>query len=1061
MKVSISRRSFLASASVGAAATVPTTSLLAAAKPGRLAVVDLRTSQLARPLGLDDRRPTLSWRLEGTTDFRQTAYRIRVASSEHALPAGPGDLWDSGWLASSDACHAIYAGQPVSSRQRCFWIVEVRDAAGVTFASDVAWWEMGLLASSDWSGTWLAAEDELERDDRAETPLWSFAAAPSSGVRLFRLPFESGESEALVTLAVDGILTSLTLDGKSIEIPRHDPNAFGGRPALRASLPMGAGRHVLAAEVAALPGYFAKPQVGVAAQIRLEGKESVRRISQGWRTSLDPSGPWRQPGAPESGWSPATSPEPQPLFPWPATPASLLRREFTLDAAPNQARLYVAALGGYELWINGQRVGDGALQPEQSDFAHHLPYRSHDVARLLRRGVNVVAAVVGDGYYASYMAPTGRYSFGPAPRRLLLQLEARLAGRTTIVATDKEWRIASSPIRYSEIYGGEDQDSAFEQRGWTEPGFDARAWSLAWAAPTPTVPLVARMTPPVRITRQLAPVAIRRLAADRHIVDFGQNFAGRVRLKLPAGAATSVRVRHAEVLGADGELDRRNLRAARAEDNYRLATGVEATLEPTFTYQGFRYAEILGPRSLDVSQVGGLVMSSDLKETGTISIGNPLIQKIWTNTLWSQRSNFVGVPTDCPQRDERLGWTGDAQVFWDAAAFNMDVGMFTREWLREVRAGQSAGGAFPLWAPIPAAASFGPQAVPGWSDVGIMLPYISYLRYGDRAIVDENWLAMRRYVDGVLRTNPDGLWTKERGADFGDWLSVDAKSPADETTPKTLVATAMLARSLAQLASMAGWTGRDAEAVELRRLHDRVRSAFAKTFVTSEGRVGNGSQTSHILALALDLAPQGTRSRVADLLVADIRKRGTALSTGFLGTPLALDALADTGHADVAYDLLLRSDFPSWGHMIRKGATTMWERWNGDTGDIAMNSFNHYAFGAVTGFLYRRLGGITPLTPGFASVRIAPALDPRTGDVTCRYDSVRGPIEVDVRHVGTKTSLSVRLPAGMHGEVLLPAGAHAIGEGTRSASGSEAIYNIRQGRHDFIVGQHGATGAHL
>lgn len=250
----------------------------------------------------------------------------------------------------------------------------------------------------------------------------------------------------------------------------------------------------------------------------------------------------------------------------------------------------------------------------------------------------------------------------------------------------------------------------------------------------------------------------------------------------------------------------------------------------------------------------------------------------------------------------------------------MDVGSFTRDWLRELRAGQSANGAYPLWAPLAAAASFGPQAMPGWSDAGVMLPYISYLRYGDRAVVDENWTAMRRYVDGVLKVNPDGLWAKERGADFGDWLSVDARTPADETTPKTLVATAMLARSVDQLVLMAGWTGRTGDAADLRRQHDLIRATFIKAFVGLDGRVGNGSQISHILALAFDLTPGDLRARVADGLVADIRRRGTALSTGFLGTPVALDALADSGHADVACDLLLRTEYPSWGHMIRKGA---------------------------------------------------------------------------------------------------------------------------------------------
>jgi alpha-L-rhamnosidase len=808
-----------------------------------------------------------------------------------------------------------------------------------------------------------------------------------------------------------------------------------------------------------MPGYFGKPKVAIAAQVRLPG--GAERLGEGWTTSVGAADGWRGVGPAAGDWSAAQPVEDPPVFPWPATPGRSMRQTFTLKGSPSEGRLYIAALGGYDIWVNGQRVGDDTLRSEPADYAHRIPYRAYDVGPFLRAGENVVAVMVADGFYASYSAPAGRYAFGAAPRRVLLQVEAMAGGKSVVVGSSDSWRAATSPLRYSEIYGGEDWDAAFEQRGWTSPGFDAAGWDPVWVAPVPTAPLMARLAPPVRVTRELAPRSIRALGGDRHLVDFGQNFAGRVRLKLVHPTGQTVSVRHAEILTPGGEIDQRNLRAARAQDTYRLAAdGAAVTLEPRFTYQGFRYVEVSGVATLAADAVRGLVLNSDLQQTGHLGVENPLIQKIWTNALWSQRSNFVGIPTDCPQRDERLGWTGDAQVFWATAAFNMDVTTFTREWLRDVRAAQGPTGGYPLFAPLARNAAFGPpQATPGWADAGVMLPYVAYLHSGDRTIVDENWTAMRRYVDGLLALNPTGLWKEQRGADFGDWLAVDAKWPGEETTPKTLVATAMLARSVSQLAQLALWTGRADDAQSLTAAHAKIKAAYIEAFVRPDGSVGNDSQCGYILTLALDLAPPSLRAAAAARLVADIRRRGVALSTGFLGTPLALDALADTGHADVAFDLLLRTEAPSWGHMIEKGATTMWERWNGDTGDVAMNSYNHYAFGAVGAFLYTRVAGVEPLEPGFGRVRIAPLLDPRTGQVSCRYDSVRGPVQVEIRHAGGAALVTVTIPPGVQAEVVLPVG--STGPRSVAAHGSTAgtTFQVDQGTHVFQVRNVGARPA--
>ena len=1013
------RRSFMAtSAFLGLSANQAR-----AASTLRFGATQLRTAMRKNPIGIDDRHPSLSWRVAGPDETMQSAYRILVASSSSLLGRNVGDIWDSGRIEGA-ACTGIqYEGRPLRSRETCHWKVQVWNEKGNTGWSDPAYWEMGLLEAKDWTGDWLAAEDAVEREDRLSGVQWVGGNAPAPDKpRSFRLAFRSDAGDALLTIFGDGVMSRLELDGKPLALPARDPNAFGGAPATRLALQLPAGDHLLSLDIAPAPGFFIKPFVSIAGQIRLPALNgSSKRLSGNWETRLGEA----------ENWVVAPLLDTQPIFPWPPTPARLLRRRFSNDGAIVQARLYAAALGGYRLSLNGRRVNDDELQAEPVNYAVRIPYRAYDVTDLIQKGTNCLGAVIGDGYYASYQAPDGRYAFGSAPRRLQLMLElTRFDGSIERIITDNQWRHARAPILMSEIYAGEDQDLRSQSQGWDRPDFDDSKWDRCWTAPTPIAPISAALAEPVRIIRQLPPVAIRKLGDARHIVDFGQNFAGRVRLQVKGVAGQPITVRHAEILSEQGELDRRNLRAARAEDRYWLRGDGSETLEPVFSYQGFRYAEISGVSTLTSDMIAGLVLSSAMPETGTFQISSPDVQKLWLNTLWSQRSNFMGIPTDCPQRDERLGWTGDAQIFWDAASFNMDVGAYTRAFSRTMRDAQAGNGAYPLWAPSPQGLGWGTDSpTPGWADAGVMLPYTAYLHSGDRTIVDENWQAMTAYAQGIFAKNPDGLWSTGRGADLGDWLALDAKSPMDATTPKALIGTAMLARSVEQIAQMAEWTGRADEAVTWRAHHDRVRSAFASAFVRADGTVGNGSHCSYILALRLNLVPQALRAKAAALLAADIRKRGTLLTTGFLGTPLALDALVDVGETQLAFDLLLRTEFPSWGYMARKGATTIWERWNGDTGDVAMNSFNHYALGAVCGFLYRRVGGIEPVEPGFARFRVAPVFDARVPGISTKLVSVRGLIETRWAYQSSAVTLELTVPTNSRADVVLPDGPRTVGPG--------------------------------
>ncbi len=1024
-------------------------------------VAGLKCEQLETPLGLETQRPRLSWRLESEREgAAQSAWRIRVASAPEALAGGGADVWDSGKVSSDQCFDIVYAGPPLASRQRRWWTVDVWDETGAPAEAPApSWWEMGLLSPDDWSATWIAVESDEDRADRAARLVWVWGETDADALtRQFRLTFEAGEVSAAVLIAgARDRITAMALDGRAIALPVLSPHGFS-RQSVEAydlgALP--AGRHVLAIEttVGARPNDPRPPRGAFAGLLKLRGAGgTIRRITtRDWRTSADAAPGWTEPGFDDGGWAGASSSSLNLGQTWPPTPAMLLRRAFALDEPVAQARLYATALGAYEAFLNGTRVGDAMLAPESTDFRKRALYQVYDVTDLVRPGANALAAHVGDGWFASVIAPGGRYAFGPAPRRFLAQLELTFAdGARRVVATDGDWRIAPSPVVASEIYNGETYDARREQPGWSEAGFDGAAWAQAQAGETPPARLVAQTSPPLRITGTLVAKSVTEPKPGVFVFDFGQNFAGVAQLCVRGAAGDRVRLRFAEILRPDGEVDQTNLRVARATDTYVLrGDPAGERFTPHFTYHGFRYVQVEGyPGRPTAADLEGLVLQSDLPITGSLRIDNAVIQQLWRNTVWSQRSNFTGVPTDCPQRDERLGWLGDACVFWDAAAFNMDVYAFTQRFAGDMRDAQGPAGGFPNFAP--AARKGTEEPAPGWADAGVVLPWTAWMRYGATSIIDAHWDAMMRYLACLEEANPDHLWRNGRGFDFGDWLALEAKQPGDPTTPKDLIGTAWWAHSAGLAAGMAAATGRSDEARRLTAMRGEIAEAFQGAYVTGDGSIGNGSQTSYILPLKFDLVPEELRAAAAKRLADDIERRGKVLSTGFLGTPFALDVLADAGRTDLVYDLLLRTEFPSWGYMIAKGATTIWERWNGDVGDVSMNSFNHYAFGAVCGFLFRRIAGIEPTSPGFKTFRVRPELDPRVPSAGADYDSVLGRISTDWTWIpGERFHLDLRVPPTASAVVDLPAslGATLSLDGARRAAGE---LTLGAGQHRISV----------
>ena len=1096
-ELQINRRQWLLA--TGALAATPPRLLYADSPAQR--VVRTRTECIDRPMGLEVAQPRFSWALESpSAGVRQTAYRIVVATSDALLSTGP-YLWDSGRV-DSDRCFDVpYQGHGLLTGQRAWWRVEVwsnRDSAAAL--AEPTWFEMGLLQPGDWLAQWLAVEGREEKADRAAGLHWIWGEAaldPRPQKFRFRCTLPGQPVHAELLLAAKDNLKGVWVNGKAVALPPPGQVFWGTM--LRLPAELGAGANVVCVEATANTSGFAPPDGGaVAALLKVTGPDGqVTRFTTGpdWRTSNSEGGAaqasgsaegdgstgaaanasatssaapnWTQPNFDDHAWPTAVpSKAHTQCEPWLPQPAMLLRHEFNIAKPIARARLYATALGAYEPRINGQRVGDAHLSPEISVASDHVFYQCYDATPLLVQGRNALGALVGDGWYASaFTWQNERYSLGSGPRRFLAQLVVDYRdGTRDVIGTGPQWRMTESAVRSSEIYNGEDYDARAEVHGWDGAGFDVSAWDLCALGQHPPVKLLAQIDPPIRNTKTLPVLRLLKPRPGVFVCDFGQNFSGWCRLQVSGSAGTTVQLRYAEILQPSGEVDMSNLRGAKATDRYTLrGDPAGETYEPRFTYHGFRYVEITGvPDDLTAESALGIVVHTDATVTGEFTAQNDTVQKVWNNAFWSQRSNFFGVPTDCPQRDERMGWMGDIQVFLDAAAFNMDVDAFIRRFMTEVRAGQTSDGGFPVVTPQPL--TFPEMVTSGWSDAGVILPWTLYRRYGETRVIEENWQAMEGWLRYMAGPNPDFIFRHGRGLDLGDWLSVDAKQPADETTPRVLVATAYWAYCATLMWEMAQATGRTRDAERYARMRADIGRAFAKEFVQADGTIGNGSQTSHVLALHFGLVPAERRAAAGKHLAADIRGRGMKLSTGFLGTPYLLDVLADAGEVDVAVSLLLQAAYPSWGYMLAKGATTMWERWNGDVGDVGMNSYNHYAFGAVVGFMYRRLAGIAPAAPGFRRIEIAPIYDKRIGPVQARYDSCVGRIRTKVS--GDErglTRLEVEIPPNCGAQVHLPHRSQPWREGRHALDGrsdlhivkrgpAELVLEVGSGRYDFIQG---------
>jgi alpha-L-rhamnosidase len=668
-----------------------------------------------------------------------------------------------------------------------------------------------------------------------------------------------------------------------------------------------------------------------------------------------------------------------------------------------------------------------------------------------------------------------RNIYGGHPR-LLAQLEVELAnGKTQRIVTDRSWRTTrEGPIRASDILDGEAYDARREMPGWDRVGFDDRSWQTAEVATNIKTQLVAQPNEPIRVTAEITPVAVTEPKPGVYVFDIGQNMVGWCRLKAQGAAGTTIQLRHAEMLNDDGTVYTDNLRAAKQTDTFTLRGGGVETFEPHFTYHGFRYVEVTGLASKPrLDSITGRAFRSAMTESGTFECSDPMLNKLWQNILWTQRDNMHSIPTDCPQRDERLGWMGDIQIFVGTGIFNMDMAAFFTKWLRDVRDAQADDGRFADFSPHPFGRNERFTGVPGWGDAGVVVPWRMWQSYGDKRVLAESFESAKRWVEFIRRNNPDLLWKNKRGNDYGDWLNADTLiyegfPRKGGQVPKEVFATMMFAYATDLLSRMAAVLGKADEGKKYSMLFSDIKAAFNKAYVDADGHIQGDTQAGYSLALHFDLLPEKMREPAVKHMLEGIARYNGHMSTGFHSTYRMMLELTREGHNDIAYQLINHRTFPSWGYTIENGATTIWERWDGYVKgrgfqNKGMNSFNHYAIGAVGEWMYRVILGINndDEHPGYEHFVIRPRPGGGLKWAKGSYDSIRGKIEVSWRIADGKSKLDITVPANTTATVYVPAKkAESVMESGKAGGRIEgirflrmedgaAVFRVESGKYSF------------
>lgn len=1056
----------VAAATALAFALVMTDGVTANAAPATagIEVGTLKADNIAKPLGIGGEAPGLSWQLDADDAARgvvQSAYQVRAATSKDGLVGAT--VWDSGKVDSDKSVEVSYGGPALESQTRYYWQVKVWDGAGTESEwSTASWFETGILDNGEWEGGWIGGEDSAAKlaawTDYTVTADFTLKPGTAFGI-YFRAAGITGGSNG------NGYMWQLNDEAPGNPRLRPHEKTNGGYSVTPEVKLTDKG---LAADVLKNRGTVSITVTGSTIATSINGvlvdtrtDDSFKNGYIGFRTSasttalesvvihsltvenatstlLDtdfstgnpfPGGTLVADGLEVTGNNDflLTQNEASPL----------LRKEFTVDPDKTVvgARVYATARGVYELSLNGGKVGDLELAPGWTDYRKRIAFQSYDVTEQIESGANTIGAMIAPGWYSGRLAHVGNHNYGDR-NSVIAQLRIDYSdGSHQIIATDDSWTTASGPYAAADLIDGETYKAQDAQAGWNANGFDDAAWSTPWVAPSDTQLLEPQREEPVRVTGTRPALERTEPTPGAFIYDVGQNMVGVANMKLTGTAGSTVRIRYAEELNPDGTAYVANLRSAKATDYYTFAADGTVEYEPKFTFHGFRYVEITGVATApETADVTGVVWGSDLGFIGDLSTSDAMLNQLQSNITWGQRGNFLSIPTDTPARDERMGWSGDINVFAPTASFNMDSLNFLSKWLVDLQDGQNAAGDYHGVAPYtPSLACCGGGT--GWSDAGITVPWVLWQSYGSTKPIREGYDSMTKYMDYLATSYP----TMVRGSSYADWLNLDDPTPGD------VLGTAYYAYVAGLMSEMAEAIGEDADAEHYAGLATRGAEVFAENFIAADGTITGDSQAGYAIALGMKLVPTAQRDAVASQFLETLERRDFHLATGFLGTPWLVPALSESGHLDMAYKLLLNETFPSWGYEVAMGATTMWERWDsikpdGSFGDVSMNSFNHYAYGAIGDWMYRNIGAISNGSPGYKHSIIAPKPGGGLSFASGSYESVYGTIATDWKLDGKDFTLDVTIPENTTSTVVLPAGsAWAITEGGLPVADAEGV----------------------
>ena len=1042
---------------------IPLFLLAAAGQASSIKPVDLRTEYRKDPLGIDETSPRLSWKLEAATpgarNLRQSAYRVIVASTPALAQSGRGDLWDSGKVSSDQSVHIAYQGKPLVSGQPVWWRVMVWDQAGQASAwSETARWSMGLLKPEDWKGKWIGRDEKTYYKDphspfqwlRDAQWIWFDEGDPAkqapAETRRFRtalnLPSGRAMKTATFVLGADNSF-ELFVNGEFA--------GKGNNPTLPMVLHIEPWLKPGANELLVVARNTREDQAGVLGALKItfdSGEplmfytgahwEALRKEDEGWKAAkaLGPFGmdPWGEVGLREEQ----------------ALPARMLRKEFDVQPRLLRATAYVAGLGLSELYLNGAKAGDDVLSPGLTEYEKRVFYVTHDITPMLKPGRNAVGLWLGNGRYWQPRRRIPLPARGYGYPKAIAQIELEYAGgRKETVVTDETWKLTTEgPIRANNEYDGEVYDARMELAGWAQPGFDDSRWEAAQGVEGPPGALRAQMSEPLRVIETLAPKTVKELRPGVFIYDLGQNMVGWVRLRVQGPAGTRVQLRLAESLRENGDLYVDNLRGARAWLTYILKGGGAEVWEPRFTYHGFRYVEVTGyPGKPGLDAIEGRVVHDAMPRAGEWESSHSLLNRIHHNIYWGIRGNYRSIPTDCPQRDEKQGWLGDRSVVSLSESYLFDIAAFYTKWVQDIADSQRPTGSIPDVAPT-YWVLYNDGIV--WPSTFVLAPQMVYRQYGDRRIIERHYEGMKKWVDYMRQFLKDGIMPRNT---YGDWCVppedpklIHSKDPA-RITAGPLLSTAYYHQMVKHVSANARLLGRNEDAAELDQLAAQLKDAFLRAwYKPQEARFDNGTQTSSVLPLAFDMVPPGDRERVFGRLVEKIEKESNNhVGVGLVGAQWLMRTLSDNGRPDVALAISTQTTYPGWGYMVEKGATTIWELWNGDTADPAMNSMNHVMqIGDLAVWMYEYLAGIRPdpEKPGFKHIHIKPYALPGLDFVKATYRSLHGPIASSWRRAGNALEMEVAIPPNTTAAIHVPSTGKVTESGGLKPSRVEQGYTV-------------------